>query len=192
MCPLCLIDYQYLYRARIRERNESEKASTGYPRDEYRGHVTLPPYFESRPSTPQSLGYGSNISEPMIFSHDSTTRRIIADTINSPTEKVSTPSSDHTRRVVIEQISTRDLQQPSTSRSKENRPNIYDESAHQRRASQPNTKPDVFERLRPTLTPNLNAKRLKANTPHNIERSHGREGMGEIERSGYQGKHSGR
>ena len=87
--------------------NEKEKASTGYPRDEYRGNVTLPAYFESRQTTPQSLGYGSNISE-QTRSGQPIGRRVISDTTNSPTKKLLTQPSaspnNHARKVVIEQI----------------------------------------------------------------------------------------
>ena len=150
-----------MYRTRIREPNKNEKVSTGYPRDEYRGHVILPPYFDSRPSTPQSLGYGSNMSEPTTSGYN-TNRRAISDTTNSSTKKLAPQlnisSSDHTRKVVIEQLPGRNKQQPSTS-SKENRSVIQSE---QDQHHQESTRSDVFERLGPKLTPNLNAKKVQS------------------------------
>ena len=176
-----------MYRLRARKRNENDKVSTGYPRDEYRGHVILPPYFDSRPSTPQSLGYGSNISEPTTSGYN-LSRSVISDTTNSPTKKsyqqLNSSSSEHTRKVAIEQGSSR-----KSDNTKENRATTNQEYGQHHRASQSESRPDVFRRLGPTLTPNLNAKRFKADTSSNSERSHGWEGMGEKERSGYQPKY---
>ena len=190
VCSPSLIDYKDMYRLRARERNENDKVSTEYPRDEYRGHVILPPYFDSRPSKPQSLGYGSNLSE-LTTSGYNLGRRVISDTTNSPTKKLApqlnTSSSDHTRKVVIEHLPGRNKQQPSTSSTKENRSVIQ---SKQDRYHQESTRPDVFERLGPTLTPNLNAKRFKADTSKNTERLHVWEGTGEKKRSGYQSKQS--
>ena len=179
VCPPRLIDYSDLYRTRIRERNENEKASTGYPRVEYRGHVILPPYFDSRPSTPQSLGNVSNMSEPITLSQTITARRVISDTTNSPTKKsfpqLNASSSDHTRKVV-EQLPGRKNQLPSTSSTKENRSVVHSEQDQHSRPLPESTRPDVFERLGPALTPNINAKRFKADTANNTERSQGWEG----------------
>ena len=122
VCPPCLIDYKDMYRIRARERNENEKTSTGYPRDEYRGNVTLPVYFESRPTTPQSLGYDSNMSKPTTSGFN-INRRVISDTTNSPTKKLSTQlsasPSNQTRKVVAEQI--KKISNKNISGSKENR-----------------------------------------------------------------------
>ena len=52
------------------------------------------------------------------------------------------------------------------------------------------TKPGEVERSGPTLTPNMNSKRFKADTQQYTEHSHGWEGKGERERSGYQAKSS--
>ena len=125
------------------------------------------------------------MSEPMIMGHAITARRVNSDTANSPTKKFSpqsnASSSDHTRKVVIEQIPSRKKPpQASTSSSKENRSTIHDEQNQHRQASQSTTHPDVFERLDTTWTRNMNAKRFKADTSHNSERSHGWEGMGEM------------
>ena len=91
---------------------------------------------------------------------------------------------------MIEQILSRKKQQPSTNSTKENRSIIHDEKNQHRHAPQSRTRPDVFERLGPILIPNMNAKIFKSDTSHNSELSHGWEGIGEMERSGYQSKHS--
>ena len=187
VCPPCLIDYQDLCRTRIRERNEGEKITTGYPRDEYRGHVVLPPYFDQRPSTPQSLGYASNTSQPTTFGPFTTYGRVIADTKNSPTKIFSSILSSHSE-VVLEEVSSsqKKLPQPATRPAKENRSVIYNKPDPRHRPPQPEPQNKGFERVGHELTPNLYAKRFKADNPHHQERSDGWEGTGEKERSGYQ------
>ena len=112
------------------------------------------PYFYNRPSTPQSLGYGSNISEPMSFGHFTTTRRVISDTTNSPTRRFSTQSiassSDHTRRIVP---SRKKPHQFNTTNTKENQSTIYNEKEQHLYSSQTTTRPLVFERLGPNRHP---------------------------------------
>ena len=156
MCSPCLVDYKDMYRTRARERNENEKASIGYPRDEYRGNVTLPAYFESRPTTPQrlcsihNLGYGSNMSEPTTSGYN-IGRRVISDTTNSPSKKLSTQApNNRPRKVVIEQVPiVKKTPQTKTRGSKENRSTLYDDEHG--RGPQYLTRPDVFERLGPVL-----------------------------------------
>ena len=179
VCPPCLIVCKDLYWTRVRERNKNEKASTGYPSDEYRGNVTLPAYLESRPATPQSLGYGSTISEPTMSGH---TTRGNSDTTNSPTKtfftQPSASASDHTRKVVVEQIPSRKKnQQSSADNTKENQSMIYHLQSNHLRWSWStsssvarSSRLDVFTRLGPMMTPNMNAKRFKADTSHNSKR----------------------
>ena len=150
VCPLTLIDYKDLYRTKVRERNEGEKLITGYPRDDYRWDVILPPYFHNHLSTPQSLRYGSNISESMSFGHFTTSRRVISDTTNSSTKRLALQPiafpSDHTRKVVIEEVIPSRKKPNQSSTTNKNRSMMRNEREQYRHPSQSTKRPHVSER----------------------------------------------
>ena len=103
--------------------------------------------------------------------------------------QLSASTSEQNRKVSIEPISNRKNPPHSSTSTKENREKVCDRN-NSIKASSSTTRPDVFERLGPMSTPDMNAKRFKVDTSNNSERSHGWEGMGEKERSWYQPKQS--
>ena len=129
----------------------------------------------------------------MTLGHAISTRRVISDTTNSASKKsgpqLSASTSENNRKVSIEPISNRKNPPHSSTSTKENREKVCDRN-NSIKASSSTTRPDVFERLGPMSTPDMNAKRFKVDTSNNSERSHGCEGMGEKERSWYQPKQS--